>query len=56
MAVCGELTGKPTFDGEIRACQKETRIAAHRSRDLAVAAYGSERFAGKSRTIRLVAR
>lgn len=55
-AVCGKLTGKPTFDGVVRACQTETRFAAYNSRDLAIANYGSERFASMSRKIRLVAR
>ena len=54
-AVCGKMEGKPTFDGGVRECQQETRIAAMKSRDLAIAAYG-KRLASKDRKIRLVAR
>lgn len=55
-AVCGTMEGRPTFDRAVRECQKDTRIAAYKSRDLAIANYGSGRLAAKSRTIRLVAR
>ena len=55
-AVCGSLTGKPTFDGAVRQCHKETRITARKSRDLAIANYGRGRLAESERKIRLVVR
>nr|WP_161593698.1 UrcA family protein [Parerythrobacter lutipelagi] len=50
--VCGNLTGRPTFDSSIRNCQLETRAAAKPSRDLAVANYGNARLARSDRQIR----
>jgi UrcA family protein len=55
-AVCGKMQGKPTFDRAVRDCQQETRIAAMKSRDLAVAAYGRDGLVRADRKIRLVAR
>jgi len=54
--VCGELEGRPTFDGSVRRCHLETRISAHRSRDLAVQSFSHRIARGEERRIHFAAR
>ncbi|MEO0590739.1 MAG: UrcA family protein [Pseudomonadota bacterium] len=54
--VCGRKRGKITLDTGIYACERKTRPAAYKARDLAVASYGENRLAGgPDKVIRLAA-
>lgn len=54
-AVCGRLENRPTFDGAVRKCQRETLAAIRPSRDLAVANYSTTRLASTELRIRFAA-